>query len=65
MHTLLLKEILLLTNDGDRGFIDIRNSSLAFNNNTSFTNCISKINNVLIDNAEELDVVMPMSNLLE
>ena len=29
------------------------------------TNCISKINNVLIDNAENLDVLMPMYNLLE
>ena len=62
---IVVKGDIALTNDGDRGFIDIRNSSLAFNNNTSFTNCISKINNVLIDNAEELDVVMPMSNLLE
>ena len=50
--------------DADRGFIDIRNR-LAFKNNTPFTNCISKINNVLIDNAEDLDVVMPMYNLLE
>ena len=50
--------------DADRGFIDIRNR-LAFKNNTPFTNCISKINNVLIDNAEGLDVVMPMCNLTE
>ena len=28
---------------------------LAFKNNAAFTNCISKINNVLIDNAEDLD----------
>ena len=28
-------------------------------------NCISKINCVKIDNAEDLDVVMPMYNLLE
>ena len=27
--------------------------------------CISKINNTLIDNAEDLDVVMPKYNLLE
>ena len=30
-----------------------------------FTNCISRINNVLIDNAEDLDIVMLMNNLLE
>ena len=28
-------------------------------------NCISKINGVKIDNAEDLDIVMPMYNLLE
>ena len=27
--------------------------------------CISKINNTFIDNAEDLDTVMPMHNLLE
>ena len=54
-----------LTKLNVRGIIDIRNSFLAFKNNAPFTNCISKINNVLIDNAEDLDVVMPMYNLLE
>ena len=34
-------------------------------NNAPFINCISKINDVLIDNAEDLDVVLPMRNLLE
>ena len=43
----------------------MRNRSLPFKNNAPFTNCISKIDNVLIHNAEDLDVVMPMYNLLE
>ena len=38
---------------------------LVFKNNAPFINCISKINVVKIDNAEDLDVVMPMYNLLE
>ena len=38
---------------------------LAFKNNVPFVNCISKINVVLIGNTEDLDVVMPMFNLLE
>ena len=38
---------------------------LVFKNNTPFINCISKINSIKIDNAEDLDVVMPMYNLLE
>ena len=36
---------------------DIKNKSLVLKNNAPFISCISKINNVLIDNAEDLDVV--------
>ena len=36
-----------------------------FKNSAQFTNCISKINNTQIDNAEDIDVVMPMYNLIE
>ena len=42
-----------------------RNKEVTFKNNAPFINCISKINGVKIDNAEDLDVVMPMYNLLE
>ena len=38
---------------------------LVFKNNAPFINCTSKINGVKNDNAEDLDVVMPMYNLLE
>ena len=38
---------------------------LFFKNNAPFINCISKINGLKIDNAEDLDVVIPMYNLLE
>ena len=43
----------------------IKNSPLVFRNNASFISCISKINNTLINNAEDLDVIMPMYNLIE
>ena len=36
-----------------------------FKNCSPFTNCISKINNAQIDNAEYIDMVMPMYNLIE
>ena len=62
---IVFKETITLTKTNERGFIDIGNRFLAFKNNSPFTNCISKINNVLIDNAEDLDIVMPMYNLLE
>ena len=38
---------------------------MVFKNNSPFINCISKINGVKIDNEEDLDVAMPMYNLLE
>ena len=39
--------------------------SVTFKNNAPFINCITNINGIKIDNAEDLDVVMPMHNLLE
>ena len=62
-HIVVKGTITLTKTDGR--FIDIRNRFVTFKNNAPFTNCISTINNVLIDNAEDLDVVMPMYNLLE
>ena len=38
---------------------------LFFKNNAPFINCVLNINGVKIDNAEDLDIVMPMYNLLE
>ena len=37
----------------------------AFKNNAPFISCIPKINNVLIDKAEDLDIVMSMYNLIK
>ena len=42
-----------------------RNKASVFKNNLLFINCISKVNSVKIDNAEDLDVVMPTCHLLE
>ena len=38
-----------------------RNKAVAFKNNAPFINCISKTNGIHIDNAEDLDVVMPVT----
>ena len=43
---------------------DNAKKSVTFKNNALCTNCTSKINGLQIDNAEDLDVVMPMYNLL-
>ena len=60
MHIYLLKEIYLLIilqpND--------RNKKLIFKNCAPLL-CISKISNPQIDNAEYIDIVMPMYNLIE
>ena len=50
--------------EGDRN-ANKQNKNLAFKNNAPFNNCSSKINGINIDNAEDLDVVMPIYNLLE
>ena len=41
------------------------NRQIILKNNAPFISCISKINGVLVENAEELDIVMPVYNLFE
>ena len=58
---IVVKGVNAVTNPDDAK----RNKVVAFKNNAPFINCISKINSVQIDNAKDLDVIMPMYNLLE
>ena len=44
---------------------DEREKGVAFKNCAPFTNCISEINNTQVDNAKDIDVVMPTYNLIE
>ena len=41
------------------------NKNVIFKSCAPFTNCISEINNTQIDNAKDIDIVMPMYNLIE
>ena len=41
------------------------NEKVIFKNCAPCTNCISEINNTQIDNAKDIDIVMPMYNLIE
>ena len=43
---------------------DMTEKDSVFKNNAPFWSCITKINNIFIDNAKDLDIVMPMHNLL-
>ena len=45
--------------------VDERDKGVAFKNWAPFTNCISEINNTQVDNAKDIDIVMPMYNLIE
>ena len=42
-----------------------KNRDFILKNNVPFTSCLSKINGTLIDNAEDLDVIIPIYNLIE
>ena len=44
---------------------DEKNKDAAFTNCAPFTNCINEINNAKIDNAKDIDIVMPVYNLIE
>ena len=58
---IIVKGKIVVTNPDN----DSYDKKLAFKNNASFTSCILKINTTLIDNAEDLDIVMPIYNLIE
>ena len=44
---------------------DERVKGVIFKNCAPFTNCISEINNTQVDNAKDIDIVVPMYNLIE
>ena len=51
---IVVKGVNAVTNPDDAK----RNKVVAFKNNAPFINCISNVNGVQIDNAEDLDAVM-------
>ena len=58
---IVVKGSITVTDPNDANY----KKKLFLKNNAPFIGCLSKINNVLIDNAEDLDVVTPMLNLIE
>ena len=58
---IVVREVITATNPYNAK----RYKAVAFKNNALIINYISKINDVQIDIPEDLDVVMPMYNLLE
>ena len=52
-------------NDAATKRADEKNKGVIFKNYAPFIKCISKINNTEIDNAQDIDIVMLMHNLIE
>ena len=65
---ILVKGNITVNNAADSGAgvnANNTNKKVIFKNCASFTNCIIKVNNNQIDNAEYIDIIMPMYNLTE
>ena len=65
IHVKVKVEIIGAGNDAVARQADERDNGVAFKNCAPFTNCISEINNTQIDNCKDIDIVMPLYNLLE
>ena len=52
-------------NDDATKQADERGKGVTYKNCAPFTKCISRINNTDIDNAHDIDIVIPMYNLIE
>ena len=62
---ILVKVTITVNNTAAGAAANNTNKKAIFKNCAPFTLCISKINNTQIDNAEYIDTVMPMYNLIE
>ena len=66
---ILVEGTIIVTAPGDNNnannIRDKRNRPLILKNNVPFVSCITRINGELIEDADDLDIVMPMYNLLE
>ena len=65
---ILIKGTITIARAGDATAVrqaDERDKGVVFKNCAPFTNCISEINNTQVDNAKDIDIVMPVYNLIE
>ena len=65
---ILVKQTIIITGAGADAAArqaDGRDKGVAFKNCAPFINCISGINNTQVDNAKDIDIVMPMYNIIE
>ena len=65
---ILVKGTIKITGAGDDDTtkrLDERNKSVIFKNCAPFTKCVNTINGTEIDNAQDIDIVMPLYELIE
>ena len=64
-YILVIGTITVTANAGANNIRDKRNRKLILKNNAPFVSCITRVNGELIEDTDDLNVVMPMYNLLE
>ena len=65
---ILVKGTITITgagNDDATKQADERDKGVTFKNCAPFTKCINRINNTEIDNAKDIDIIMPMYNVID
>ena len=63
---ILVKGNIIVPNTAATGAaINNTNREVILKNCTSITDCITEINNIQVDDAQNIDVVMPMYNLID
>ena len=62
---ILAKGTITVNNTGTAAALKNKNKKVIFKNCAPFTNCISEIDNTQTDNSKDIDIVMPMSKLIE
>ena len=65
VHILVNGTITVTASAGANNIRDKKDRKLILKNNAPFVSCITRINNELIEDADDLDMVMTMYNLLE
>ena len=61
-----VKENIVVSNSAAQGAtVNNTNKKVTFKNCALFTSCTTKINNTQVDDAQDIDIVIPMYNLIE
>ena len=65
MYILIKRTITVSITVAAGAAVNNTNKKVIFKNCAPFTDCITEINNTQVDDAQKIDIVMPMYNLIE